>query len=222
MSRVHPELVDLGSRRRGRRIALAIVVRSVSGTAATPAASVRPLRRARQPRPRRARRRRAQRHRRSVRVRSFTRHGLPGDAVMRPCGVAPYTGHVQEDHGDRRADRRVPAVRAGRRLPAEGRVQRRSASRTADYLAAHAPDKSYLDAAERHRALHAQGVEQGQPDRLRGQPRLLGRARPRRPNLEFRWSDEAAQRLLELQSGTVDGIDNPGTDDIATIKADST
>ena len=41
------------------------------------------------------------------------------------------------------------------------------------------------------------------------------------PNLEFRWSDEAAQRLLELQAGTVDGIDNPGTDDIATIKADS-
>ena len=41
------------------------------------------------------------------------------------------------------------------------------------------------------------------------------------PSLEFRWSDEAAQRWLELQSGSVDGIDNPGTDDIATIKADS-
>ncbi len=40
-------------------------------------------------------------------------------------------------------------------------------------------------------------------------------------NVEFRWSDEAAQRLLELQSGNVDGIDNPGADDIATIKGDS-
>ena len=41
------------------------------------------------------------------------------------------------------------------------------------------------------------------------------------PNAELRWSDEAAQRLLELQSGNVDGIDNPGTSDIATIQGDS-
>jgi peptide/nickel transport system substrate-binding protein len=39
--------------------------------------------------------------------------------------------------------------------------------------------------------------------------------------LTFRWSSESAQRLLELQSGTVDGIDNPGPDDIKTIQADS-
>ena len=31
--------------------------------------------------------------------------------------------------------------------------------------------------------------------------------------LIFRWSTEAAQRLLELQSGTVDGIDNVAPDD---------
>lgn len=40
------------------------------------------------------------------------------------------------------------------------------------------------------------------------------------PTLVFRWSSEAAQRLLELQAGTVDGIDNPGPDDFATIEAD--
>jgi peptide/nickel transport system substrate-binding protein len=39
--------------------------------------------------------------------------------------------------------------------------------------------------------------------------------------LVFRWSSEAAQRLLELQSGTVDGIDNPGPDDFAVIEADA-
>jgi len=39
--------------------------------------------------------------------------------------------------------------------------------------------------------------------------------------LVFRWGTESAQRLLELQSGTVDGIDNPGPDDFATIEADS-
>lgn len=37
----------------------------------------------------------------------------------------------------------------------------------------------------------------------------------------FRWSDQAAQRLLELQSGTADGIDNPAPEDFDTIKTDS-
>ena len=37
----------------------------------------------------------------------------------------------------------------------------------------------------------------------------------------FRWGTESAQRLLELQSGTVDGIDNVGPDDFATVEGDS-
>lgn len=41
------------------------------------------------------------------------------------------------------------------------------------------------------------------------------------PNLEFRWSDQSAQRLVELQSGTVDGVDNPGKDDMAAIDGDA-
>ena len=40
--------------------------------------------------------------------------------------------------------------------------------------------------------------------------------------LVFRWQKEAAARLLELQAGTVDGIDNPGADDFDTIENDST
>ncbi len=39
--------------------------------------------------------------------------------------------------------------------------------------------------------------------------------------LVFKWSAEAAQRLVELQSGTVDGIDNVGTDDFQTVQGDS-
>jgi ABC-type transport system substrate-binding protein len=39
-------------------------------------------------------------------------------------------------------------------------------------------------------------------------------------NLIFRWSEQSAQRLLELQAGTVNGIDNPGPDDVAAISAD--
>jgi len=40
------------------------------------------------------------------------------------------------------------------------------------------------------------------------------------PTLVFRWSSEAAQRLLELQSGTVDGIDNVGPDDFPVVESD--
>jgi peptide/nickel transport system substrate-binding protein len=40
--------------------------------------------------------------------------------------------------------------------------------------------------------------------------------------LIFQWNSESAARLLALQAGTVDGIDNPGPDDMATISADPT
>lgn len=36
----------------------------------------------------------------------------------------------------------------------------------------------------------------------------------------LRWSSEPGQKLLELQSGTVDGIDNPSVDDLDSIEAD--
>ncbi len=49
-------------------------------------------------------------------------------------------------------------------------------------------------------------------------PNYWGTA-PKTKTLIFRWSKEAAQRKLELESGTPDGIDNPGTDDIAAINA---
>ena len=39
--------------------------------------------------------------------------------------------------------------------------------------------------------------------------------------LIFRWSEQSAQRLLELQAGTVDGIDNPAPEDFAKVEADS-
>jgi len=42
----------------------------------------------------------------------------------------------------------------------------------------------------------------------------------RTPTFELRWSAESAQRLTELLSGAVDGIDNPGRDDMPTIESD--
>ncbi len=44
---------------------------------------------------------------------------------------------------------------------------------------------------------------------------------PANQTLIFRWSAEAAQRLLELQSGTVDGIFAPSAEDYEAISADS-
>lgn len=41
------------------------------------------------------------------------------------------------------------------------------------------------------------------------------------PTVVMRWSSEASQRLTELQAGTVDGIDNVGPTDFATVEADS-
>jgi peptide/nickel transport system substrate-binding protein len=38
------------------------------------------------------------------------------------------------------------------------------------------------------------------------------------PTLVFRWNSEGAARLTELEAGTVDGIDNPTTDDIPRIR----
>ena len=43
---------------------------------------------------------------------------------------------------------------------------------------------------------------------------------PANQTLIFRWSAEAAQRLLELQAGTVDGIFAPDAEDYETIQAD--
>jgi ABC-type transport system substrate-binding protein len=51
-------------------------------------------------------------------------------------------------------------------------------------------------------------------------PNYWGKA-PAIKTLIFRWSEQSAQRLLELQSGTVDGIDNPAPEDFDTIKGDS-
>ena len=55
---------------------------------------------------------------------------------------------------------------------------------------------------------------------MEANPDYWGEA-PIAPNLIFRWSAESAQRLVELQAGTVDGIDNPGPDDFEVIQSDA-
>ena len=90
----------------------------------------------------------------------------------------------------------------------------------ADYLAAHAPDKSYLDEPNGTGPYMLDNWDKGNRLVLTafegywGDPALT-------PSVEFRWSDQAVQRWTELQAGEVDGIDNPGADDIAAIKGNS-
>jgi len=43
---------------------------------------------------------------------------------------------------------------------------------------------------------------------------------PKAETLVFRWSTESAARLNELMAGTIDGFDNVGPDDFATIEGD--
>jgi ABC-type transport system substrate-binding protein len=62
---------------------------------------------------------------------------------------------------------------------------------------------------------------QGDHITLVANPTFWGEA-PKVNEVIVKWSTEAAQRLVELQSGNADGIDNPGTTDFETIKNDST
>lgn len=136
-----------------------------------------------------------------------------------PCGVAPYTGQLKK----------ITAVDA---LTVEFQLCGPDAAflpkiafsafgiQDSDYLAANAANGTYLDQPNGTGPYKLKEWSKGNRmvfeafDGYWGDKALT-------PNLEFRWSDEAAQRLLELQSGNVDGIDNPGTSDIATIQADS-
>ncbi len=87
-----------------------------------------------------------------------------------------------------------------------------------DYLAAHMGDGSILDQPNGTGPYKLKAWDRGSRLVLEAFDGYWGE-KALAPNVEFRWSDEAAQRLLELQSGAVDGIDNPGADDIETIKA---
>ena len=89
----------------------------------------------------------------------------------------------------------------------------------ADYLEAHAEDGSLVEEPNGTGPYKLDTWSRGSEITLTASPDYWGDA-PLSDTVIFRWSAEAAQRLVELQSGTVDGIDNPGPDDFATIEAD--
>ena len=139
-----------------------------------------------------------------------------GDA---PCGTAPYTGELKK-------------ITAVDRLTVEFQLCTPDAAflpkvafsafgiQDSDYQTKHAADGSLISQPNGTGPYMLKQWDKGNRMVFSAFDGYWG-DKAKTPNLELRWSDEAAQRLLELQSGNVDGIDNPGTDDIAKIQADS-
>jgi peptide/nickel transport system substrate-binding protein len=137
-----------------------------------------------------------------------------------PCGVAPYTGNLKKitalDAKTVEFQLCAPDVAFLSKIAFAA-----FGISDSDYLAAHAPDKSYLTQPNGTGPYKLKEWSKGNRVVMEAFDGYWG-TKALSKFVEFRWSEEAAQRLLELQSGNVDGIDNPGTSDIATIKADST
>ena len=151
---------------------------------------------------------------------AFTAMSYPatGDA---PCGVAPYTGNMKK----------ITAIDA---LTVEFQLCSPDASflpkvafsafgiQDSDYLTAHVPDGSILDGSERHRA-RTTSRNGARATGSSGPPTpTTGATRPRPRPSSSAGATSRPPACVDLQSGTVDGIDNPGTPDIATIQGDST
>ena len=89
----------------------------------------------------------------------------------------------------------------------------------ADYLAAHVPDQSIVESPNGTGPYSLDTWSRGSEIVLSANTDYWG-DEPLSPTVIFRWSDQSSQRLIELQGGTVDGIDNPGPDEFPTIEAD--
>ena len=91
------------------------------------------------------------------------------------------------------------------------------------WLQAHAPDKSYVRTTNGTGPYMVKEWVEGDHVTLVANPNYWGDA-PKAKTVVVKWATEAASRLQNLQAGGeggVDGIDNVGTDDFATVQADS-
>jgi ABC-type transport system substrate-binding protein len=136
-----------------------------------------------------------------------------------PCGVAPYSGNFKKisalDYKTVEFQMCAPEVA----FLAKVAFAAFGISDT-DYLTANAPNKAYLTAPNGTGPYKLKEWSKGNRIVLEAFSDYWG-DKALSQFVEFKWSTEAAQRLLELNSGNADGIDNPGTADIETIKADS-
>jgi ABC-type transport system substrate-binding protein len=89
----------------------------------------------------------------------------------------------------------------------------------ADYLISAVPDGSIVDSPNGTGQYVLEEWRRGQEVIFAVNPAYWGEA-PLSDRVVLRWSSEPGQKLIELQSGTVDGIDNPSVDDLGAIEAD--
>ncbi len=89
----------------------------------------------------------------------------------------------------------------------------------ADYLIEHVPDQSIVDTPNGTGPFKLEAWRRGDEIIFSANPDYWGDP-PKNDRSVLRWSSQPGQKLIELQSGTVDGIDNPSVDDLDAIGAD--
>jgi peptide/nickel transport system substrate-binding protein len=97
-----------------------------------------------------------------------------------------------------------------------------SAILDSDWLKAHAPDKSYVRNTNGTGPYMLKEWVEGDHVTLEANPNYWGEA-PKAKTVIIKYAKEAASRLQNLEAGGeggVDGIDNVGTDDFATVEGD--
>ncbi|MEA2606684.1 MAG: peptide/nickel transport system substrate-binding protein, partial [Chloroflexota bacterium] len=92
-----------------------------------------------------------------------------------------------------------------------------------DWLAKHAPDKSYVKTTNGTGPYMLKEWVSGDHVTLTANPNYWGPDKPIAQTLIFKWADTAEKRLQDLQAGptTADGIDNVAPDDFATVTANT-
>jgi peptide/nickel transport system substrate-binding protein len=89
----------------------------------------------------------------------------------------------------------------------------------ANYLIAHMADGSILDKPNGTGPYMLASWDKGNRMDFVANPDYWG-TKALSPKVELQWSEQSAARLVALQSGSVDGIDNPGKDDMPAILGD--
>lgn len=95
-----------------------------------------------------------------------------------------------------------------------------NAIQDSDWLKAHMADKSILRSENGTGAYMLSSWDAGNRMDMTAFADYWGTA-AKTKNLEFQWSDQAVSRTQALVAGTVDGIDNPGAEDIKTIQGNA-
>ena len=95
-----------------------------------------------------------------------------------------------------------------------------NAIQDSDWLTAHMADKSILRSENGTGPYTLKSWDAGNRMDMTAFAGYWGN-QARTANLEFQWSDQAVSRTQALVAGTVDGIDNPGAEDIKAISGNS-